>query len=233
VTGGETEALEVRQCEHCREPAVIQVTRWEHSLGDEKTGETTRDFRCQACGACFSLRDSSAYLIIFGLLLLPVGAGVLLLIVAWRRSKKAARNPVVSGAYPPAVRFHEGPPVRRCGGCSGSAAVVSTKRTSYNGIPTGAEHDYRCSSCGRSFTLESWWRGALELPVAVLIGLMAWRAQDEGGAWLYVTLGVFAVAMFFVGRSSWRALQMLRHPEVETDLLIARGDRLSEWWAGS
>ncbi len=158
-------STEVRRCRRCEASAVVLVSDWKHSVFGAATGSSTRDYRCQACGARFTIhpRGKLIGLWIAGVLTLPIFIGVVLLAIAWRRSRADGANPVVPDAPVPQIRYRDGPPLRTCASCGGTAAAAKITRRTHNGVPTGTEYVYECSQCKRGFTIESLWGHTLSL----------------------------------------------------------------------
>lgn len=193
---------EVRRCAKCGQTAVTLVFEWSHSYFGARTGSTTRDYRCQACGAKFSLypRPNLIGLAIAGVVLLPACLmGVIPLWMAWSRWKADERNPVVPYAPMPGIRYRGGPPLRRCGACTGIAAAVKITRSTHTGIPTGTEYVYRCSQCGRGFATESLWGHlftafAATVVLAIAVSLLRWGNSPGwqfGGGGAFLLIGAF------------------------------------------
>jgi len=227
------EGVEVRRCARCMQATVLQVANWKHFFYDESTGHTTRDYRCQSCGARFGVRSSNLGLIVVGILLLPIGVGAVLLLVARRRSRKEQLNPIVPNAAPPLVRFHEGPPLRRCGSCSSASRVVEIKRATHNGIPMGSEYRYECSSCHRRIEVDSPWRKCTRImSTAVLLGI-AWTGRSSETWWRFASLALGAGGLVIAGQLALRLIREARAPEVEGDRLEPPDSFLRDWFAGS
>lgn len=227
-----SEGVEVRQCAHCMQATVVQVANWEHFFYDESTGHTTRDYRCQSCGARFSVRSSNLALIVAGILLLPSGVGAVLLLVAWRRSQKEQRNPIVSNAAPPPIRFREGAPVRRCRSCSGASKVVEIKRATHNGIPMGSEYRYECSSCHRRIVIDSPWRKCTGILSTAALLSMAWTGRSSETWWRFASLALGVGGLVLAGQIALRLIREARAPEIEGDQLVPRDRLLRDWLAG-
>ena len=225
---------EVRRCEACGDAAVLEVQTWEHSFMGESTGETTRDFRCQSCGAGFSLRSSRWELVVWALLLLPVGVGAVLLLVAWRRSRKSLRNPVVPGASLPPVRYRELGPVRRCRSCSAPCTAIGITRTAYNGIPMGSEVRYRCSSCQTEFTIDSLWRQATGVAAALLLINLGWTGLASTTWWRFAAAALGLGGLVVAVQRALRAWRATRCPVIEDgDAAPPRESRALQWLSGA
>lgn len=135
---------------------MLLVSDWKHSVNGLATGDSTLEFRCQGCGRWY-VRRPPLSLWIAGAILTVVacGLGLPFLYLAWRSQSFDARLPVVPGAPVPPMNFPGGPPPRSCRGCQRPAVAVKITRSKTNGIPTGTEFEYRCTSCRREFTIES------------------------------------------------------------------------------
>src|SRR4051812_23730555 len=103
---------EVRRCAKCGENAVVLVFEWQHTTMGVSSGYSTRDYRCQACGAKFSIYPrltSITFIVIgalLGLLIFPLG----FVLFGWLRLRTDKLNPVVPNAARPPMRFRDGPP---------------------------------------------------------------------------------------------------------------------------
>ena len=90
--------LDVRQCAKCQQPAVVLVMEWQHTTFGAATTESTKDYRCQNCGAWFIKRARSRVIAfwILGVLFLPsCFMGLLFLYLAWRQHTFDQRLPLV------------------------------------------------------------------------------------------------------------------------------------------
>lgn len=149
----------VRRCPHCLQPSAVLIIDWQDEVYGIKTGVATQEYRCQSCGKRFKIhaKRENTILLVLGIALLffMFPAGLLLLFIARRRWKLAARAPLLPDARIPAIRYQEGPPRRRCGACGNLCRAVRVARESHNGIPMGMEIEYECSGCGRQFTIGS------------------------------------------------------------------------------
>src|SRR5262245_23364935 len=114
------DASEVRRCRHCSQPSVVLVSDWKETMWGASTGSSTRDYRCQECGARFTIhpRSKQIALIVVGVVLLPAVVGAAFLALAWHRSRASVLNPIVPGAPRPQMRYRSGPPLRMCAGCA-------------------------------------------------------------------------------------------------------------------
>ncbi len=208
MMGSDAAAPEVRRCAGCGQAAAVCVADWQHTSMGMRSGASTRDFACQACGRRFTLVPKlriwvwgvSAVLFVWTCVLGVVFGGI----AAWQAWPWHA-NPVVPGAAMPALRFRADIPVRRCGSCGGTASCrqVTAKRSS--GIPTGTDHAFECSGCGTRFTTTSVWGHVmlwLGAAVAVVVGVGCFPA----GILLWL-LGLGAGAL-----SAWRLVSAVRNP---------------------
>jgi hypothetical protein len=187
--------VEVRRCSKCQEPAVVKVFEWQHSYG-----QSTRDYRCQACGVKFSIPPKAQAwgMIIAGALtcfaVFPLG----FVWWGWYRLTQEKRWPLVPGASPPLMRYQDGPPVRRCGTCQQNATLQSVTRHTSRGLPSGTEYVYACGPCNKTFTIESVWGmtvSSLAGLVLLAIGAGVFLNAESAG-WKY---GGSAVALLLAG----------------------------------
>lgn len=216
---------EVRQCPSCEHPAVLLVMDWKHSMNGMQTHESTKEYRCQDCGA-WQVRQARSRVIamwILGVIFsIPCFFGLPFLFLAWRQSNFDKRVPIVPGAMVPRLRFPGGPPLRTCGKCSGRAKAMKITRHSHNGMPTGTDYEYVCAGCGLQFTTENFLGHAFSFfGGVVLAGValgFAFGAKDL--LWrLGGTIVVGALATFVLGQSVTRIMNRFKHKElVETVL---------------
>lgn len=198
------ESPEVRRCAKCEQPAVVLVNDWKHSINGLKTSESTRDYRCQECGAWFVRRSRARVLALWivGVLLSLTPVGIPCLYLAWRHQTFDRRLPVVVGAPMPPMRFPGGPPERTCQKCAAIAMPVRITRHTHNGLPTGTDSQYRCGGCGLEFTItDAWGHIFAGLMIAALAGVAlafhswgttpGWKWGGLGGA----TLGAVGIAI--------------------------------------
>jgi len=166
---------EIRRCSGCGQTAVLAGVAWQHFYWGVKTGTSTRELRCQACGRQYVLRPRTQLIgtIIAGVLLLPTCMGIPILALAGWWWAQDGRNPVVPGAPPVTRRFRDGPPRRRCGACGQIAVATAVTRKRHNGIPTGTEYTYGCPACQASFIVESPWGHLFALLMAAVVGAAA------------------------------------------------------------
>jgi DNA-directed RNA polymerase subunit RPC12/RpoP len=215
-----TSQTEVRRCAKCQQTAVVLVFEWKHSYNGVESGTSTRDYRCQACGARFSLypRVSSITFIVIGLVMscaiFPLGFTLL----GWLRLRRDGQNPVVPDAPRPAMKYRDGPPVRRCGRCREEATLASVTRHKHNGVPTGTEYEYLCAKCNKPFVVESLWGHCFAvLSGSVIAGIgVAFLLIAESPWWRYGGGGVaLLLAVFAYGQTAIRAANRVRNPVVE------------------
>jgi DNA-directed RNA polymerase subunit RPC12/RpoP len=214
---------EVRRCATCQQAAVTLVTDWKHTQWGSATGMSTRDYRCQACGRKFTIhpRMNAIALVIAGVIMLPIGIGLIPLWMAWARSRTDKKNPIVPGEPPPHLRYRDGPPLRDCV-CGGAAVVAKIKRSTTNGLPTGTEVEYRCPQCQKQFTIESAWGMTFSLFSGALlfaIAFWAYAASDSALSRYGWGIGLSVLGGFLV----WSFIERLRnrftHPP-KPDLLL-------------
>jgi len=178
------------------------TTAWRHTGAAAFPGEMTREYRCQNCGAKYTLRARARIITLWmvgGLLtLFTLLFGLPFLYFAYRAGREESRIPLVPDAPMPERRFPDGPPVRICGACGAPAVAVKVTRNRTNGLPSGIEYDYCCSSCQREFTVESLWGQLLTtLSALVVAGIAAafWFVAESPG-WRYggtVVTGLLAL----------------------------------------
>ncbi|MBX7113051.1 MAG: hypothetical protein K1X64_01860 [Myxococcaceae bacterium] len=168
-------APEVRRCAKCGEEAVLLSMEWRHTVWGTPTNQTTRDFRCHACGAQFTLVPRSHAIIfmvmgvIMGCAIFPLGFSLW----GWLALRRDKMNPVVPGAPPPRLRYRDGPPLRLCT-CGQNAVTTKITRERINGLPAGTEYIYQCGSCQQQFTVVSFWRHcAMAFSALVLLAIAA------------------------------------------------------------
>lgn len=211
---------EVRQCPSCQQVAVLLVNEWQHTGSFGATGEVTRDYRCQQCGAWFVRRSSTRAigLWVAGVLLLPAcGLGLPFIWVAWQNGRFEERVRLVRDAPVPALRFPGGPPKRVHAGCGGVAHATQITRHTNRGIPTGTEYTYQCATCQAEFTTESWLGHVTSTLLSlVCVGVtLAFLLGADSPGWKYGGTAVMAVVTALV---SWNGLSSFvnrfRHREV-------------------
>jgi hypothetical protein len=217
-------AVEVRQCPKCQQPAVVLVMSWQHETWGVSSGQTTREYRCQQCGAWETKRSSTKMMAywILGVLLAPAGFGLLFLWLAWRDGKFDVRVPLVPGAPEPRLQFPGGPPKRTCAGCSGVARAVQVTKHTHRGITTGIDYVYECAGCKKRFTTENV-LGHVTSFVSVLFFLgitAAFFLRADSAAWRW---GGTVVAGLSTGVMGWkfveRVLNRFRHRELVEHVL--------------
>ena len=214
---------EVRRCSRCSQAAVTLVSDWKHQVWGGATGASTRDYRCQACGAKFTIhpRHKLIGLTIAGVLLLPALVGAVPLFMAWRRSRIDGKNPIVPGEPLPPIRYRDGPPLRECI-CGGSAVAARITRRTHNGVPTGVEIEYECGQCQKGFTIESAWGQALSLiGGALLLGfaLLAYSVAESSLARWGWTIGLSLAGLVLLAQFLNRLKNRFAHP-AKPDLLL-------------
>lgn len=211
--------VEVRQCPKCQQPAVVLVTEWAH----DGTNESTRDYRCQSCGALqvkWAKTRVIAYWIV-GVLLIVAGIGVPFLYVAWRQQTFDKRIPVVA-APAPRMRFPSGPPKRTCGKCGGIAKALRITRHTHKGLPTGTDYEYVCGQCGLEFATENFLAHVVaSLGALVMAGVSAgffFGARGAGWKW-GGGLGMALIAVLLLVQSGVRLMNRSWHKAIEEHVL--------------
>jgi DNA-directed RNA polymerase subunit RPC12/RpoP len=212
-------APEVRWCSKCHQNAVVLAGRWQHTMGGTATGSTTRDYRCQHCGAKYRIRPrlQTTLGLFIGVMAATTIIGLPILFVYWRRHNVHKRIPRAAGAPMPEIRFFDGPPLRACVGCSLPATVEKITRKTHNGIPAGTTYLYRCTTCTREFEIQSVWGIVSSALSALLVGAgaAAFLAWGETPAWRWGGAGVCALFTLVL---AWDAVaetqKRRRHPIV-------------------
>jgi DNA-directed RNA polymerase subunit RPC12/RpoP len=183
------QASEVRRCARCQEAAVVLIQDWQHTVSSIATGQSTRDYQCQACGARFRIRPRLERILGLGIGIMAglTVIGIPLFVMYWRRYRMETRLPVVPDAPAPEIRYPSGPPLRRCAACGAPAKVFSITRHTHNGLPSGTDYAYRCSGCQRELKVQSVWGIVLGGLIAILVAVGAWAflafATSPGWRW--------------------------------------------------
>jgi hypothetical protein len=220
---------EVRRCAKCHEAAVVLVFEWKQSYGGVDSGTSVRDYRCQACGARFSLHPRVTNItfmvigLVMGLAIFPLG----FTIFGWVRLRRDKANPVVPGAARPAMRFRDGPPARQCGKCGEELSLKGITRHTSRGLPTGTTYDYGCPRCPNAFTIESAWGQIFSALSGVLVGAIGvgFFFGATGLGWKYGGSIVFVgAALFMFWQVFERVQNRLKNPEFEPP--VARRESL-------
>lgn len=216
--------VEVRQCPKCEQPAVTLVMEWQHTTFGTSTGMSTKEYRCQHCGA-WHVKEANtkliAYWIVGVLLSIPCGFGAPLLYLAWRQKTFDRRIPLVAAPVP-RERFPGGPPKRTCAKCGGVAKAMKITRHTHNGVPTGTDYEYVCGQCGLEFTTENVLGHAFNTFAGLLLGGISagffFGAQNPwwkfGGG---IVMALFAALMLW--QSADRILNRFKHKPLEENVL--------------
>ena len=220
-----TPPVDVRQCPKCSQPAVLLVMEWQHTTFGVSTNESTREYRCQACGEWYVRRARTrviALWIVGVLLSIPCLLGAPVLYLAWREGTFEQRLPLQLGVPVPRLRFPGGPPKRTCGKCNGTATAIRITRNTHNGVPTGTDYDYQCAGCGLQFSTQNFLGHVFStLSGAAMGGAAAgffFLAQSAG--WKWGGTGVMAVgAGFFAWHSLEGVLNRVKHKAVVETVL--------------
>jgi DNA-directed RNA polymerase subunit RPC12/RpoP len=211
---------EVRQCAKCHEPAVVLVFEWKHTYGGADSRYSTRDYRCQACGAKFSLhpRIGSWTFVALGILMSPAIFPLGFTLFGWMRLRRDGANPVMPNAPRPQLKYRDGPPVRKCVTCGNPVALTRVTRHTSRGIPTGTEYEYACGPCKKEFTIESAWGHTFSLmggALVVSLGL-AFLLTAQSPGWKYGGGGAMTLlAVFLIGQTGVRVSNRFRYPVVD------------------
>ena len=212
-------APEVRWCSKCHQNAVVLASRWQHTMGGTATGSTTRDYRCQHCGAKYRIRPrlQTTLGLFIGVMAATTIIGLPIFFVYWRRHNVHKRIPRAAGAPMPEIRFFDGPPLRACAGCSAPSTVETITRKTHNGMPIGTEYVYRCTTCNRDFKIQSVW-GIVSSAFAGLVvaaGAAAFLAWAETPGWRWGGAGVCAFfTLLMLGDAVAETQKRRRHPVV-------------------
>lgn len=200
----------------------MQVFAWQHTTFGASTGDTTRELRCQSCGAWFVIRARSrqiALWIVGGVLTLTTCVGgIPFFVVAWMRGQVEKSLPVLPGAPVPHMRFRGGPPLRSCSKCSGVATAIRVTRSTHNGLPTGTEYEYQCAQCSATFIVESPWGHIFAAFSGLLIAAVAaaFLLTSKSAGWRWGGGGVAsAVALLLFGQVASRLLNRFRNPAID------------------
>ena len=194
---------EVRRCARCHQPTLVRINAWQHTVAGIDTKTVTSDYRCQSCGRKLTLRPRLEILvdrILGGVLLLAIFPGIYLLWRAHRRSRDWTDNPILPGAPVPRMRFHDGPPNRRCGRCGGTATLKSAKRTRRSGVVIGTAYVFQCQGCRAELETEdlrgqlfNFFAGSVMAIIAVAIWMNAGSPGTRYGfGGLFTLLALFA-----------------------------------------
>lgn len=225
VTIASTPPVEVRQCPRCQQPAVVVVMEWQHTSHGLSLNQSTREYRCQNCGAWHVRRSRNGVLSLWivGVLGLPgCGVGLPFLYLAWRQHTFDQRLPLAPGTPEPRLRFPGGAPKRSCGKCGGIAKAVSSTRHTHNGVPTGTDHEYQCGQCGLTFTTENFLGHAFStFGGLMLVGVSAaFLVSGQSPGWRWGGGLVTAVlALFLLGQSAVRLFHRFKHRVLEEHVL--------------
>lgn len=202
---------------------MVLVNEWHHSMNGANTNEVTRDYRCQQCGAWQEQGPRSRLIAwwIVGVLLLPTCIGLPFLVLAYRLQTFDKRVPVMPGVPAPRVRFPGGPPKRTCS-CQGVAVARNITRHTHNGVPTGTDYEYECTSCKRTFTTENVLGTATSLFGAlVLLGIgVAFLVSASSPGWKWGGgLGLGGLGLFLGVQTGGRVVNRFKYPPVEEHVL--------------
>lgn len=217
--------VEVRQCPKCEQPAVVLVMEWEHTTHGLSTNTSTREYRCQSCGA-WHVKEAwtkvIAYWIVGVLLSIPCLFGAPFLYLAWRQHTFDKRVPIVTGVPEPRLRFPGGPPKRTCAKCGGTAKALRITRHTHNGVPTGTDYEYVCGQCGLEFATENFLGHAFSTGGGLVLGGVSagffFGAQEAGWRWGgTIVMGLLTV--FLIGQSAVRIGNRLKHKAIEETVL--------------
>lgn len=201
---------DIRQCNRCNTPAMLLVMNWQHTTWGASTGQSTEEWRCQACGTWAVKRRKTTVwaLWICGVLFcfFPPAAA-LCLWLAYRQHTFDRRHPLIDGVPPPKMNFPGGPPVRRCAACGKDSVAIRITRHTHNGVPTGTDFDYQCTGCKQEFSTQN----ALGLSMQALMTLAvlgitaAFFFQGTTPAWKWGGTAVFA------GITGLLGFQLVKH----------------------
>lgn len=147
------DADHVRRCARCGAAALVCVRDWQHRILGFDTGTWTLDLECRACGAKVTLRPRQhivAQRVLAFLLLPAVIPSVAFFANARRMARVWSDNPVVFGSVAPR---RPSPNERVCAACRRTARCTAVHRREMQGISVGTRYAYRCTGCGRAFTI--------------------------------------------------------------------------------
>lgn len=207
---------EVRQCAQCKECSVVVVFTW--NAGNPHT--EIRDYRCQNCGARFSIHpkvQTWTYIIIgivLGWAVFPLG----FTIFGWWRLRRNTQNPIAPFAPRPVMKYRDGPPRRRCGTCGQPVNLTRVTRRSSRGMPTGTEYEYVCVPCNQPFVIESVWGHCVSFLSAGLVAVIAGAFLVAGTSpgWRFGGGGIATLlAGFLVVQSATRISNHYRYPVID------------------
>jgi hypothetical protein len=215
------DAPKVRWCPKCSQAAVLLVHEWQHTSFGTKTGSSTKDYRCQNCGAkyCVRPRLETTLGLIVGVMAATTIIGLPFFFFYWRRHRVGSSLPSVPMAPVPPLRFASGPAQRKCGACASAASVVKVTRSTSNGIPDGTEYVFRCDACSTEFTIQSIWGIAVGfLIVVVMAGVTSlFLVFADTPGWRWGGSGVSAaIALLILGQAIAYIRTRQRHPVVDT-----------------
>jgi hypothetical protein len=158
-----------------------------------------------------------------------IGCGVALLRKGYRTRTLADRNPLVAAPRPEVLRFRPvrpGDANRRCVACGAICRITKLTHFRTNGIPTGAEREFRCTGCNREFVIASPGRGVFmlfaaavgsALGIASLVHSIKMNAPFfDGGHLFFLIFGVvFGLGSPLIAlQIAWRFAEHLRNPVV-------------------
>jgi DNA-directed RNA polymerase subunit RPC12/RpoP len=196
---------------------VLLVHEWQHTSYGRATGESTKDYRCQICGAKYCVRPRLQTIagLVIGVMAATTIIGLPFFFFYWRRHRVGARIPVVPMVAVPPLRYGSGPEQRKCDACPSAATVVKVTRSTINGIPDGTEYVYRCNGCNTEFTIQSIWGIAvgflLTLVMAGVTSLFLVFAETPG--WRWGGSGVSAaIVLLILGQAIAYIRTRQRHP---------------------
>ena len=198
---------------------MVLVFEWKHSTWGLVTGQTTREYRCQSCGAKYTIHAPARLLGLWiaGFMLLPaIFPGLVILYVVRSRSRVEKSIPVSPGAPLPTLRYRDGPPLRSCGQCAKVATAIRITRRTSNGIFTGTEYEYRCDGCSRTFVIESAGGQIFALLMSALVtgAAVAFWIWGNTAGWRYGGTAVCSlIALFLAGQLALRLSNRFRNPE--------------------
>lgn len=199
---------------------MVLVFEWKHTYSGVASTSSTRDYRCQACGAKFSLhpRITDWVFVVMGLLMgiaiFPLGFALF----GWMRLRRDAQNPIVPGAGRPIMKFKDGPPQRKCGTCGAPVALTKVTRRTSNGIPTGTEYEYFCTPCNNGFIVESIWGYCFSVLASLVVAgiALAFFYGATNPWWRFGGGGLMAAATLFVlGQTGVRISNRFTHPVID------------------
>ncbi len=198
---------------------------WEHSSSGVALNQSTREYRCQNCGAWqvkLPRFRVLAYWILGVLGSFLCVAGLPFLYLGWRQHAFDRRISIVPGVPAPRLRFPGGAPKRTCGKCGGVAKTIQIVRHTHNGVPTGTDYEYQCGQCNFQFFTENVLGHVVSsFGGLVLVGVTFGFYFGATSAWWKWggTIGAASLTGFIVAQNAIRLWNRSRHKVLEENVL--------------